>query len=320
MRKIKSLLFRALPNAAHFSYCVEVSRALSMSGEAVLAALGELPARFDAWLDKEWALMYWVRKSVITGQIAAAVGRMERALVWLNMQVRAQEYSLTPAVAESARRLHLMLKNYGKVYDKPYDEKEGDVKVIVDLLLNTYPADVALLGLAAGVAELQEAFAEFQSLVELRYAQVAKKPAETFKMVRRGLEAEYHKIVEKVNAGAALNADPGFAALVDKLNPEIEHRNVEFHRTRKSIGAGSYCMVEAIDAQPHTGEAVTPIPKAYYREEDKEAVGLVFAKDFSVTYRNNVNAGTASLTLHGKGAYKGRKTVTFYIDELRTKN
>lgn len=234
MRKIKSLLFRALPNAAHFSYCVEVSRALSMSGEAVLAALGELPARFDAWLDKEWALMYWVRKSVITGQIAAAVGRMERALVWLNMQVRAQEYSLTPAVAESARRLHLVLKNYGKVYDKPYDEKEGDVKVIVDLLLNTYPADVALLGLAAGVAELQEAFAEFQSLVELRYAQVAKKPAETFKMVRRGLEAEYHKIVEKVNAGAALNADPGFATLVDvDVGP---HRALVGHETDVPVG------------------------------------------------------------------------------------
>lgn len=35
--------------------------------------------------------------------------------------------------------------------------------------------------------------------------------------------------------------------------------------------------------------------------------------DFSVTYRNNVNVGTATLILHGKGAYKGQKIVTFNI-------
>ena len=32
-----------------------------------------------------------------------------------------------------------------------------------------------------------------------------------------------------------------------------------------------------------------------------------------MTFRNNVDAGNAKCTIHGKGAYKGRKTVTFII-------
>jgi hypothetical protein len=72
-------------------------------------------------------------------------------------------------------------------------------------------------------------------------------------------------------------------------------------------------VVETIDTQKYTEKAVTPIPRGYYREEGKPTVELVFAKDFSVTYKNNKEVGTAELTLHGKGAYKGQKTVTFNI-------
>ena len=37
------------------------------------------------------------------------------------------------------------------------------------------------------------------------------------------------------------------------------------------------------------------------------------AEDFSVSYRNNRNAGTATATITGKGNYKGSKNMTFAI-------
>jgi hypothetical protein len=33
----------------------------------------------------------------------------------------------------------------------------------------------------------------------------------------------------------------------------------------------------------------------------------------AATYKDNVEVGTATLVIHGKGAYKGTKTVTFNI-------
>jgi hypothetical protein len=51
----------------------------------------------------------------------------------------------------------------------------------------------------------------------------------------------------------------------------------------------------------------------HYCEEGKPTVKLWLGKDFSVTYKNNVKVGMAELTIHGKGDYKGQKSVTFNI-------
>jgi hypothetical protein len=59
-------------------------------------------------------------------------------------------------------------------------------------------------------------------------------------------------------------------------------------------------VTEPIATQTYTGKAITPIPAAYYDNEE-----LVFAKDFSVTYRNNVEVGEAVAVLHGKGKFTG---------------
>ncbi len=46
----------------------------------------------------------------------------------------------------------------------------------------------------------------------------------------------------------------------------------------------------------------------------KKRVTLKKDRDYTLTYRNNVNAGTASAIITGIGKYKGRKTVTFTIE------
>jgi hypothetical protein len=85
--------------------------------------------------------------------------------------------------------------------------------------------------------------------------------------------------------------------------------NEQFHRAKKDLSTSDHTVVEPIPTQPYTERPVTVIPNVYYREEGKETVRLSLGKDFSVTYRNNINVGTAELTIHGKGAYKGQFTV-----------
>ena len=314
MKKLKSLLFNWLPNAAHYNFFM--SLAYAPASAAVKAALGALNQELGVWLAKASALMDWVKRSVLTAQIAEADHRMDQALVALNAQVRAQTYNHTADIATAAHDIYVMLKNYGRVYTKPYEEQEGNVRAIVDQLLGTYAAGVTLLGIGAYLSELQDAFIEFRTLLGQRDAKVVTKPEDSFPVVRRGLENVYHRMTVIINAGAALNTDPGFAALIDVLNPEIDRLNNEYHRARKDISVGEHCVVEPIDTQAFTERAVTPIPVAYYREDGKETKRLVFAKDFSVTYRNNTNVGTADLTLHGKGDYRGQKTVTFAIKRV----
>jgi hypothetical protein len=53
------------------------------------------------------------------------------------------------------------------------------------------------------------------------------------------------------------------------------------------------------------------LPKVTY--EGKE---LVFTKDYELSYHDNGRPGTAAVIIHGKGAFKGTKTVSFNIIEI----
>ena len=44
---------------------------------------------------------------------------------------------------------------------------------------------------------------------------------------------------------------------------------------------------------------------------------LVYGKDYTLSYKNNKNAGTASVVINGKGVFTGSKTVTFTIAKAK---
>ena len=309
MKKLIAIRFRSLPNAAHFNYCQRVRDVLTTAEDAVKTALGTLIPEFNDWYDKEFALMEWVRRSVLTGKIAEADARIDRALLALKAQVHALEYSLTAPVAEAAHHLGMMLNSYGHVYRKPYDEQMGDVLAIVAHINNDYAADVVTLGVAPLCAELSGACTEFQTLFEERGADSLKKPADSFVTVRHEIEKVYHKIAVKLNAGAVMET-AGFAAVIDLLNPDIEHMNTQFHRARRNIATAE---PDAIPAQTHTGLPLTPTTDVYYVTPHAETLKLELGKDYNLTYRYNKNVGTAECTIHGKGGYTGHRTLTFAI-------
>jgi hypothetical protein len=123
-------------------------------------------------------------------------------------------------------------------------------------------------------------------------------------------------MVYVINAGAAMGVSADFITLIDHLNPEIAHFNAEFHRVRRNLGVGGHTEVADIPTQACTGQPVTPVPRVFYRHDnDQPAVELALGKDFAVTYKNNIKPGMAEVTVHGKGAYKGRVTVNFIITE-----
>jgi hypothetical protein len=106
-----------------------------------------------------------------------------------------------------------------------------------------------------------------------------------------------------------LNLSQDFIDFINAINPEIEYLNNEFHRVKYDIATAEPAP---IDPQPYTGKACTPVPEVIFRKDDK-MIALVLGKDFSLTYKNNINVGNADCIIHGKGAYKGLRTVTFII-------
>ncbi len=72
--------------------------------------------------------------------------------------------------------------------------------------------------------------------------------------------------------------------------------------------------VAAIAAQTYTGKNITPAVKVTYGKET-----LVKDKDYTVSYSNNKNIGTAKVTITGKGIYEKSVTKNFTITVKKNK-
>jgi hypothetical protein len=313
MNKVIAIVFHQLPFPAHCNFFDKVSVLITQSGQPVKTVLVPFMPDFNSWLAKEHAVLNWVRKSELTKEIAEISTRMDHILGGLNAAVTANLNSSAYAVQSAAVRVHIMLKNFGNVAHKPYAAKLGDVQAILNQFATNYSEDVLTLGLIDWIDDLTINFNGFNTLFEQRQEQQILKPDINSKQVRKGIEDVYDKIVTVIDSSSLLGTSPDFDAFIERLNFNIEFFNTEFHHAKKDLGAGDHTVIEEIANQTYTGLPISVIPNAWYREGDKPTERLVFAKDFTVTYKNNTEVGTAELTLHGKGKYKGSKTTTFNI-------
>lgn len=78
--------------------------------------------------------------------------------------------------------------------------------------------------------------------------------------------------------------------------------------TFQILGDISQAAVSGLDNQVYTGAALTPVATVKFGDKT-----LTAGTDYDVAYANNVNAGTATVTIAGKGIYSDTLTVNFTI-------
>ncbi|SFB12776.1 Fibronectin type III domain-containing protein [Acetitomaculum ruminis DSM 5522] len=70
----------------------------------------------------------------------------------------------------------------------------------------------------------------------------------------------------------------------------------------------------------YTGKAIKPeFEYICYENENGNEIELVEDIDYTLSYKNNTNAGTATVTIKGKGNYTGSKSVSFKITKASLK-
>ena len=119
-----------------------------------------------------------------------------------------------------------------------------------------------------------------------------KKAYNSFKaaMLKENLDQDTVKLIRKKRA-AVMKA---YLQLVER-------------KDLKSAGAA----VDDIASVKYTGKVHTPVPIVKIGEDF-----LVEGTDYTVSYKNNTNAGTATITITGIGDYKGTITKTFKITKI----
>lgn len=107
-----------------------------------------------------------------------------------------------------------------------------------------------------------------------------------------------------------------------KSNPKISTSAVYIAKSMSLTG----CVFSSIPDQKYTGSAITPT----FTLKNKSGKLLVKGTDYTVAYSNNVNVGTATVSVTGIGAYTGQKasttfkiyrdTSSFYVNQTTNKS
>lgn len=304
--KILKIYFKYLRNEAHYQYYTLVLK-LFEAYPTVAALVDDLIHELRKWLSVEKALIDNSKASMYTQLLVEADRELDRLLIGFNHAIDSARHHFDMEVVEAARIIDVRMKAFGGSLDKkPYEEEAAAVKVLIGELKTTFYPQITILKLEGWVSAIDQAQQTFEQYFIERNKELANRPQEQLSEVRAQLDVTYHEMVERIDAHNLLNEDTFCQDFVAELNHEVNYFNEHAHRhAKKDI---SKVTVETIANQVYAGEPVIVLPKVTYEGEN-----LVFARDYEVSYKNNNRPGTATLTIHGKGAFKGTFVTTFNI-------
>lgn len=86
--------------------------------------------------------------------------------------------------------------------------------------------------------------------------------------------------------------------------------------TKPMLDISGATVTGIADSYDYTGSAITPAISSVTLNNGTTPAISLSSSDYTVSYQNNTNAGTATVTLTGQGDYTGTKTVDFTINKV----
>jgi hypothetical protein len=311
--------YEHLRNEAHVEFHTMVNSLVVRFNPETLG-INPLYLRYRPLYEEEVTALDQILKSGITPEIEAFGRDRDSLYRGFVDNVKSNLHHFDPGKRKAAAKLVVILDHYGNIARKTLiDETAAIEDLYRELTKQETHVHVAALGLGDWLDQLVQASRNLEALMMSRYNEAAKRPNIHMRSIRREVDRVFRGILDLLEALMRIKGEDTDREFISELNAVSERykdilaQGAGRRHPVKDLSKGDHCVVEPVDTQQYAGKAVTPIPKACWREADKPTVELVFAKDFSVTYRNNVKVGTADVIIHGKGNYKGQKTVTFNI-------
>jgi hypothetical protein len=288
--------------------------------EAVIEA-PDLVNAYQYAVEQEEVVYAWIRRSEFTAKKAQADQNRGTVYSGLSGTVRVALKHFDPAVRDNAAHVYNLLESYGDVNNADYDGQTAAVdSIIARLRSSDYLAASQALGLIPWIDELEVKNNLFKSYVDDVTEEKLEKPKISPKVARRETDEAIRAIADRVTALINLNGPDNYAGFAEEFNVLVNHYNtlVNEHygrlHARTDIAAAE---IDPIEPQAFTGKPVFVLPtvrlKVRAKDGTEKIVDLVFVEDFTVAYKNNVDRGTATLTITGAGKYAGSVVTTFNI-------
>ena len=271
-------------------------------------------------VDQENEIYKWMRLSEYTKLKADTDHERDKILTGIASQLRSFNKHFDPDVRKSALHLLHLVENYHNLEHTDYAGETAGIDSILQRAASTeYSGDVTKLNMQSWFTELERLNTLFKSYVDSADQEQWGKPEISSTVARKQTDEALHKLTARLTAIITIDGPEESQELLVEYNTLVNRYNnlVKEHYGRLhakiDISGGD---IEPIDVQDYTGDEVNVIPKVSVpvtRDGKTTMVKLVFSKDFTVSYQNNVERGTATLFIDGIGKFTGRIVTTFAI-------
>ena len=142
--KIVRIDLKSLRNEAHYQFFAALI-ALIVKFPLIVEKLGDLFELLQRLFAKEDEVVDFIRKSDYSAKIAAADERLDNAIVGFSETMRGALHHFREEIAEAALSLQNLMKTYGNIIRKNYDEELAAVTNLLQELEGAYAAKVSLI-------------------------------------------------------------------------------------------------------------------------------------------------------------------------------
>jgi hypothetical protein len=246
------------------------------------------------------------RSSLLTAQIKKANDICDATIDDIKRSVKAGSRSTVIDKSSAGKMLEHFMKPFWDLNRKPLMSQIA----MTGEMLSRYQNDANLQAAAKDLAidGLFYMLAPYNTTLSGLYNQrLAEYAAETpaASGLRETVAEDYNSVCDVLVK--TLTTDPEEEDLITLFNKTNDIRKKYSALSPARINL-SCTVTEPLHTHTYTGKAITPIPVLYY-----DGTELVFAVDFSVTYKNNIEVGEATAVMHGKGRFIGQHTRKFNI-------
>ena len=220
--EIIKLKTSSLRNGDHYQYHFEVHDLLKDAHPEDLGIQEEFE-QYGLLLSSEDLVL----KKILADEWTAlmAEGDFARGEIYRGMVLVVKGYRKNPVAdkKEAARRIMVVIKNFGNITRLPYLEETAKTNQLIADLNTKHTADMVLIHLDEWIPLYKASNDNFAELTKNRYEEETGKTLLNIKDVRKAIDALYVTMVKQINARAVINKDPqAYASIITPITVRIE--------------------------------------------------------------------------------------------------
>lgn len=137
--------------------------------------------------------------------------------------VRAYSFSLDAEKVEAARRIQVIIDNYGDMNRRSYNKQSEATKNFLQDIDKYHAADITTIGAEWWIDELEEKNNRVISLMDERFSLNVDRLSEDVRIIRSEVDSIYYQIAAMLEAGYILSEGAMYSNIIDQINERLRY-------------------------------------------------------------------------------------------------